>query len=70
MDTPGNPEIIRVYTREKHDEWKKREKETGNGEALGEREKNGKKREKIWTGERRRREIETEKSEEKGERGE
>ena len=53
MDTPGNPEIIGVYTREKHDEWKKREKETGTGEALEEREKNWKKREKIWTGERR-----------------
>ena len=53
MDTPGNPEIIGVYTREKHDEWKKGGKETGNGEALEERGKNWKKREKIWTGERR-----------------
>ena len=53
MDTPGNPEIIRVYTREKHDEWKKGGKETGTGEALEEREKNWKKREKIGTGERR-----------------
>ena len=43
MDTPGNPEIIRVYTREKHDEWKKREKETEIGEALEEREKRWKK---------------------------
>ena len=44
MDTPGNPEIIRVYTREKHDEWKKGGKETGTGEALEEREKRWKKR--------------------------
>ena len=43
MDTPGNPEIIRVYTREKHDEWKKGGKETGTGEALEEREKRWKK---------------------------
>ena len=43
MDTPGNPEIIRVYTREKHDEWKKREKETETGEAQEERGKRWKK---------------------------
>ena len=43
MDTPGNPEIIRVYTREKHDEWKKREKETEIGGALEERGKRWKK---------------------------